>query len=165
MQKGLGKRTYQREQFQPAALKIITLKVSGIREEAERIALGSILIGAGVDVIVQTETHLAKRGAGDLAFPNFVVANENSLAPDQARMRGGVAILVKQDAVFEELPVEEYISCEVAPPLYSCSAMLYIQTHPTRVEQRIRRRRTSRLIQRGLSDTFGDVHPDSSNPG
>ena len=65
LQEGLGEGASQREQFQSAALKIITLNVSGIREGAKRIAPGSFLIGIGVDVIVLTETRLAGRDARD----------------------------------------------------------------------------------------------------
>ena len=107
-------------------LRVITLNVNGIRDDEKKLALGMFIHATKAQVYILTETHLTKEEARGLNYPSFWVANESSLVPDQAKMRGGVAILVHTDLGFQELPTCEYQESEVLPPLYSCSVLVHL---------------------------------------
>ena len=76
-------------------------------------------------VCVSTETHLAKAASRRFIFHPYQAANECTLIPDQARMRGGVEILVARKAAFKDLPAEKFSGRLVVSPLSSCSVLLY----------------------------------------
>ena len=119
--------------FLLAHLEIVALNANRIRQEDNRVSLGSLIEDTGAGVFVPRETHPAMAEPRRLASTLFAVANGGSLVPGQARTRGGVVTIVGQDVVFERLTVDEYGSCEAAPPLNSRPAPPLLQDWDVRV--------------------------------
>ena len=72
---------------QIGTLRMITLNVNGIRQDERKIALGTSIYETKVQIYILTETRLAKSEAREISYPSYVVANDSSLVPDQAKMR------------------------------------------------------------------------------